>query len=116
MDVRDRLGVGPKIGRGHTCHRCMGWHCDEVLPPAASIRSGSAICNLKLQMNIPSRALGILNNVMMDVRDEVGSGYAIAEAVYLEALPNPHAGQFQQCILESMRACHFCGVRDVSED
>ena len=53
---------------------------------------------------------------MMDVRDEVGSGYAIAEAVYLEALPNPHAGQFRRCVLESTRACHFCGVRDVSED
>jgi hypothetical protein len=54
---------------------------------------------------------------LMDVGDEVGSGYAIAEVVCLEALPNRHADQFRRCVLESARARHFCGVReDVSGD
>ena len=54
---------------------------------------------------------------LMDVGDEVESGYAVAEVVCLEALPNPHAGQFRRCVLKSARARHFYGVReDVSED
>ena len=32
--------------------------------------------------------------------DEVGSGYAVGEVVYLVALPNRHAGQFRRCVLD----------------
>ena len=54
---------------------------------------------------------------LMNVGDEVESGYAVGEGVCLAALPNRHAGQFRRCVLESARARHFCGVsEDVSEE
>ena len=62
-------------------------------------------------------SLGPRQFYLMDVGDEVGSGYVVGEGVCLAALPNRHAGQFRRCVLESARARHFCGVsEDVSED
>ena len=54
---------------------------------------------------------------LMNVGDEVESGYAVGEVVCLEALPNRRADQFRRCVLESARARHFCGVsEDVNKD
>ena len=39
---------------------------------------------------------------LMDVGDEVGSGYAVGEVVYLVALPNHLASQFRRCVLDCL--------------